>query len=91
MPWQYEVLVEDIDGPHHTLDVMVSIPLGVILFNHVTCQALDSSTTQLSFSCEYTFTPLWWGWLMERVAGQWLYRQVATVVERIKQAAETAA
>ena len=47
--WDIEVLVEDIDNKRHVLDVMTSLPLGVIVFNHITCTELDPKTCQISF------------------------------------------
>ncbi len=47
--WDVDVLVEDVDEPIHTLDVMTSLPFGIIVFNHITCTELDPSSCQISF------------------------------------------
>ncbi len=47
--WDVDVLVENVDTATHTLDVMTSLPLGIIVFNHITCTELDPSSCQISF------------------------------------------
>jgi hypothetical protein len=47
--WELDVLVEDINNPGHVLDVMTSLPFGIIIFNHITCKDLDPKTCQISF------------------------------------------
>ncbi len=90
VPWNVDLLVERVDEQAHTLDVMSSIPFGIIIFTHVSCMALDSSNSQLSFGCEFSFSPLWWGWVLERFASQQIYRGVASALLRLKSAAEEA-
>ena len=41
IPWNVEVLVERVDHPAHTLDVMQSLPLGIIIFSHIACTRLS--------------------------------------------------
>jgi polyketide cyclase/dehydrase/lipid transport protein len=88
--WNVYVLVEQVDERHHTLDVMTTLPLGIILFNHITVKELDPGSSQLSFGSEFSFSPVWWGWVLQRFASQPLYREVASTVTRMKQAAESA-
>jgi hypothetical protein len=87
--WNVDVLVEDIDEARHALDVMTSLPLGIIIFHHVTCIGLDPKTCQISLGCEFSISPAWWGWLLEHYASQQLYRSIATALSRVKQAVET--
>lgn len=47
--WNVDVLVEQVDERHHTLDVMTTLPLGIILFNHIVITELDPWSCQLSF------------------------------------------
>ncbi len=47
--WDVDVLVENVDAPTHTLDVMTSLPFGIIVFNHITCTGLEASSCQISF------------------------------------------
>ncbi len=47
--WSVSVLVESVDAPHYTLDLMTSLPLGIIVFNHITCRELDPWSCQVSF------------------------------------------
>jgi hypothetical protein len=90
VPWNVDLLVERVDEQAHTLDVMTSIPFGIIVFTHVGCTALDALSSQLSFGCEFSFSPLWWGWVLERYASQQLYRGMASALLRLKAAAEEA-
>ncbi len=88
--WNIHVLVEQVDEARHTLDVMATIPLGIFLFIHINCAALDARSCQISFGCEFSFSPVWWGWLLERYGSQQLYAAVASSLSRLKQAAEAA-
>ncbi len=90
IPWNVDLLVERVDEPAHALDVMTTLPVGTIIFTHVSCTALGPSTSQLSFGCEFSFSSVWWGWLMERYASQQLYKGVASALLRLKAAAEGA-
>ncbi len=90
IPYNVDLLVERVDERLHALDVMISIPFGIIIFTHASCTALNSSSSQLSFGCEFSFSPVWWGWLLERFASQPLYRGVASTLLRVKTAAEEA-
>lgn len=47
--WNVHLLVEHIDVEHHVLDVMTTLPLGIILFNHITCTELAPAVCQVSF------------------------------------------
>ncbi len=47
--WNLDVLVENVDESRHALDIMTTFPLGVIIFNHITCTELDSWNCQVSF------------------------------------------
>ena len=49
IPWNVDVLVERVDHAGHTLDVMTTLPLGIIIFNHIALTRLDPSSCQLSF------------------------------------------
>ncbi len=44
-----EVLVENVDESRHTLDLKTTLPLGITVFNHITCNELDSRSCQISF------------------------------------------
>ncbi len=90
VPWNADLLVERVDQRAHTLDVMTTLPFGIIIFTHVSCTALDPSSSQLSFGCEFSFSSIWWGWLMERFASQQLYKGVASALLRLKTAVEEA-
>jgi hypothetical protein len=50
IPWNVDVLVEQVDVSRHTLDLMTTIPFGITLLNHITCTELDPSSCQVSFS-----------------------------------------
>jgi hypothetical protein len=91
IPFNVDILVESVDEAHRTLDVMTTLPLGIILFNHIACKELDALSSQVSFGSDFSFSPVWWGWLLERYASQQLYARVAALVLRLKQAAEAAA
>ncbi len=47
--WNVDVLVEHVDESRHALDVMTTLPFGITVFNHITCQELDPSNSQVSF------------------------------------------
>ena len=47
--WRLEVLVENVDPSRHALDVMSTLPFGIILFNHITCTELGPKSCQISF------------------------------------------
>ncbi len=47
--WNVGLLVESVDESRHALDVMTSLPLGIIVFNHITCKELNASSCQVSF------------------------------------------
>jgi len=49
IPWNVDLLVERVDEPAHTLDVMTSLPFGIIIFTHIACRQLDPTSCQLSF------------------------------------------
>jgi polyketide cyclase/dehydrase/lipid transport protein len=86
--WNVDVLVEQVDEANHSLDLMTTLPLGIILFNHIMCKELDAWSCQVSFSREFSFSPVWWGWVLERFADRQLYASVATALTRLKAAAE---
>jgi hypothetical protein len=90
IPWNVDLLVERVDPAAHTLDVMTSMALGIIIFTHISCTKLDQSSSQLSFGCEFSFSSIWWGWVLERFASQYLYRGVASALLRLKTYAEKA-
>ncbi len=47
--WDVEVLVENVDPSRRALDVMTTLPFGIIVFNHITCTELDPKSCQISF------------------------------------------
>ncbi len=49
MHWDVDVLVEHVDESRHALDLMTTLPFGIIVFNHITCTALDPWSCQVSF------------------------------------------
>ena len=49
IPWDVDVLVENVDEERHALDLMTTLPFGIIVFNHITCTALDPWSSQVSF------------------------------------------
>lgn len=49
LPWNVDLLVERVDPAGRTLDVMTSLPFGIIIFTHIACTPLDATSCQLAF------------------------------------------
>ena len=49
LSWNVDVLVERVDETNHSLDLRTTLPLGIIVFNHITCKELDLWSCQVSF------------------------------------------
>ena len=47
--WPVNILVEGVDDTKHQLDLKSMLPLGITVFNHITCTALNPATTQVTF------------------------------------------
>lgn len=41
--------VEAVDPARHAVDLRTEFPLGIVVANHIVCQALDDTTCRLSF------------------------------------------
>lgn len=47
--WEVNILVEGVDEPKHQLHLKTKLPLGITVFNHITCTALNKAATQVTF------------------------------------------
>ena len=47
--WNVNVLVEGIEEARHLIHLKTSLPLGITVYNHITCTEVDASTCQVSF------------------------------------------
>lgn len=47
--WEVNILVEGVDEQKHQLHLKTMLPLGITVFNHITCMAIDSTVTQVTF------------------------------------------
>jgi hypothetical protein len=47
--WDVNVLVEGIEPAKHQLHLKTSLPFGITVYNHITCNALDGAKTRVSF------------------------------------------
>lgn len=47
--WEVNILVEGVDAKKHQLHLKTMLPLGITVFNHITCVAIDNTLTQVSF------------------------------------------
>lgn len=47
--WNVRILVEGLDQPRHQIHLKTLLPLGITVFNHITCTPLENTTTQVSF------------------------------------------
>lgn len=88
IPWELRMIVEDVEESHRGLHVMTLLPLGISIFDHITCVPLDDSSCQVSLACEFTFSPVWWGHVLERYATRQLYTAVADALSRMKLSVE---
>jgi len=88
IPWELQMIVEDVEEARRGLHVMTLLPMGISIFDHITCIPLDDSSCQVSLGCEFTFSPVWWGRLLERYASRQLYQAVASALSRLKLSVE---
>lgn len=47
--WEVAITVEAVDEPGHTLRLTTRLPLRIMVYNFITCTALDPSTCRISF------------------------------------------
>ena len=47
--WNVNILVEDLYEPGHQIHLKTMLPLGITVFNHITCTPLKNAATQVSF------------------------------------------
>ena len=47
--WRVETHVLGIDRQRHSIDLRTSLPLGIVVRNHLLCDALDPRTTRVTF------------------------------------------
>jgi hypothetical protein len=47
--WAVNLLVESVDEQKHQLHLKTMLPLGITVFNHITCTTIDSAATQVTF------------------------------------------
>lgn len=47
--WLVNILVEGVDEPKHQLHLKTMLPLGITVFNHITCTVLNNAATQVTF------------------------------------------
>jgi hypothetical protein len=48
-PWNVNILVEGLDKSRHQIHLKTMLPLGITVFNHITCTPLKNAATQVSF------------------------------------------
>jgi hypothetical protein len=47
--WEVNILVEGVDEQKHQLHLKTMLPLGVTVFNHITCTPINNTATQVTF------------------------------------------
>ena len=47
--WDVNILVEGVEEHKHELHLKTMLPLGITVFNHITCTAINSAATQVTF------------------------------------------
>lgn len=47
--WEVNILVEVVDEQKHQLHLKTMLPLGITVFNYITCTAINSAATQVTF------------------------------------------
>jgi hypothetical protein len=47
--WAVNVIVEAVNDARCELNLTTNLPLGITVHNHITCTALDSANTRVSF------------------------------------------
>jgi ligand-binding SRPBCC domain-containing protein len=47
--WKVRLTVNGIDEARHTLDLTTSLPLGITVYNHITCAPLDTGGVRVAF------------------------------------------
>jgi hypothetical protein len=47
--WNVNILVEGLDEKRHQIHLKTMLPLGITVFNHITCTPLKNAVTQVSF------------------------------------------
>ena len=47
--WDVQINVESVDEARHVLQLTSALPLGITVHNHITCTALDESTSRVTF------------------------------------------
>lgn len=47
--WNVDILVEGLDEQRHQIHLKTMLPLGITVFNHITCTPINNSATQVSF------------------------------------------
>jgi hypothetical protein len=47
--WEVNILVEGVEEVKHQLLLKTMLPLGITVFNHITCTSINSAATQVTF------------------------------------------
>ena len=47
--WEVNILVEGLDVQKHQLHLKTMLPLGITVFNHISCISMNNDTTQVIF------------------------------------------
>ena len=47
--WEVNILVEGLDETRHQLHLKTMLPLGITVFNHITCTPVSNAATRVSF------------------------------------------
>ena len=47
--WEVNILVEGVDEQKHQLHLKTMLPLGITVFNYITCTALNNTAIQVTF------------------------------------------
>jgi ligand-binding SRPBCC domain-containing protein len=47
--WEVNILVEGVDEKKHQIHLKTMLPLGITVFNHITCTAINNASTQVTF------------------------------------------
>ncbi len=88
--WSIRFEVERVDPTRHELQLLIRLPLGIQNHETIACAPLDGRT-RVQFAGEFTFSPGWRGWLVERLLSHELERGPEDALARLKRADERAA
>jgi hypothetical protein len=86
--WDVTLRVEAVDPAQHQVRLHITLPLGIINDNTITCTAVDAHSCRVAFGRDFTLPPGWRGWMLATFGAGLFERNVQDGLQRLKRAAE---